>query len=95
VRDVTMRAQAAVARDLCASGGLRVLRTSGGLTLIDLAEMVEAEAGFPVAASVVSRWERGLMLPGPRRAPALFAVAEALSGTTDAEASEEEEPAGA
>jgi hypothetical protein len=50
----------------------------GGLTLADLAEMIEAEAGFPVAPGVVSRWERGLILPGPRRGPALVAVAKAL-----------------
>ena len=78
MRDVARCAQAADARDLCTSGGLRVLRTSGGLTLADLADLVSLECGFPLAASVVSRWERNLMLPGPRRAPALFAVAEAL-----------------
>lgn len=50
----------------------------GGLTLGDLAEMVSERCGFPVAPGVVSRWERGLMLPRPRRALALFEVAEIL-----------------
>lgn len=84
VRDEATRKAEAFVRRLCASGDLRALRCSGGLTLKDMAEMVSAECGYPVAASVVSRWERGVTLPGTRRARALFAVAEALSADMEA-----------
>ena len=67
------------ARQLCADGGLRLLREHRGLSTYELAAAVGEQAGRKVAESTVSRWERGLRLPTRANALALMKVTESLA----------------
>jgi hypothetical protein len=69
----------AYARELCASGGLELLRRERGVGVRELTAAIAAEYGRPVAPSTVSRWARGQRRPSGGLAVALYAVAEALS----------------